>query len=338
MLTLNYIIKRFFVSFLLILGVVLVTFVLIQFVPGDPAIIWAGKPRGPGAAIAIAKAREYLGLDLPLYQRLAIYIYRFFVGDWGTSIQFKQPVLGLVVRNFMASLELVIYAFLIALPLALWLGTRAALSRGGIVDRTIYTMSVFMAGSPRFFVAGLFYLALYLVGYGFLGLRISPEYTRFTGLTGFVTIDALISGRMDIFIDAFLRLIPPAIALATYPIGVLTRVIRVSLAEAFEEEYVRQAISIGIPRKIIIKKYAYPSIVPVTTQLMGLMFSYLLLEAMVVESVFSREGLGGIVSRAIVASDYPLIIGATAFTAIVLIVANTLADVVQAITNPRVQL
>lgn len=338
MITLNYIIKRFLTSILLVLGIIITTFILIQFSPGDPAVIWAGKPRGIGATTAIAKAREYLGLNLPFYQRLILHIYKFFTGDWGISVEFKQPVLYLVVRNFMASLEIVVYAFIIATPLAIWLGTKAALARGGIVDKLIYVFSISVAGSPRFLVAGIFYLFLFFAGYRYLGLRVSSIYSASINITGFITIDALISGRIDIFIDAFLRLIPPSIVLATYPLGVLARVIRVSLSETFEEEYVKQAISLGMPRKIIVRKYVYPSIIPTIAQLMGLMFSYLLLEAMAVENIFSREGLGNIISRAIVASDYPLVIGATVFTAIVLIIVNTLADIIQAVTNPRVQL
>lgn len=338
MLTLNYIVKRFFVTIFLVLGVITITFILTQFAPGDPAVIWAGKPRGPGATTAIARAREYLGLDLPLYQRLGLYVYRFFTGDWGTSVQFKQPVLDVVVRNFIASLELVIYAFIIAIPLSLWLGTKAALFRGNNVDKVIYFSSVLVSGSPRFLIAGVVYLILYVSRYEFLGLRISPEYMKYVGFTSFITFDALISGRIDVIIDVYLRLLPPVLALTTFPFGVLTRVIRVSLSEAFEEEYVRQAISMGMPRRVVIRRYAYPGIIPIVAQLTGLMFSYLLLEAMVIESVFSREGLGMIISKALVASDYPLLIGATAFTAIVLVAANTLADIIQAITNPRVQL
>ncbi|MDK6028789.1 ABC transporter permease [Ignisphaera sp. 4213-co] len=338
MLTLNYIAKRIVISTLLIFGIVILTFLMIQLTPGDPAIIWAGKPRGPGATAAIARAREYLGLNLPLYQRLALYMYKFLMGDWGLSVEFKQPVFHLVVRNFMASLEIVVYAFAVAVPLSLWLGTRAALSRGGLGDKTIYFLSVVLAGMPRFLVAVLIFLMLYLFGYGYLGLRVSPKYTTFSGLTGMITVDSLIAGRLDIFLDAFLRLIPASIALATYPMGVITRVVRVSLSETFEEEYVRQAISIGLPRKVIVRRYAYPNIVSVVAQLTGLLFSYMLLETMVIENVFSREGLGTLTSRAIVASDYPVVIGATVFTSIVLIVANTIADIVQAVTNPRVQL
>lgn len=320
------------------LGVIVVAFLLINFVPSDPALIWAGKPRGPQAAAAIEKAREYLGLNLPLYSRIILHIYRFFSGDWGTSVQFKLPVFSLVARSFMSSLELVIYSFIIALPLALKLGSIAALHRSSIIDKTIYYFSVIIAGTPRFMIAGFLYLLLYLAGYSFLGLRISPSYSTFKSITGFITIDALITGRFDIFVDSFLRILPPALALSTYPLGVLTRVIRVSLSETFEEEYVKQAVSLGISRKIVVRKYAYPNITPVVAQLTGLMFSYLLLEAMVVENVFSREGLGSVIARAIVATDYPLLIGATTFTAILLVIVNTIADVVQAATNPRVQL
>lgn len=338
MLTLNFIFKRFFVSIFLVLGVVVLTFIMVQLAPGDPAAVWAGKPRGPGAAEAIERARQYLGLDLPLYQRLAIHVYRFFTGNWGVSVKFKQPVIELVIRNFAASLELVIYAFAIAVPLSLWLGKKAALNRGSFADRVIYYCSVSLAGAPRFLIAGLLYAVLFVAGYPYLGLRVALQYATYNKITGFITIDTLISGRIDMFIDALLRLIPPVLVLSTYPLGVLARVIRVSLAESFEEEYVRLAISLGMPRSIIVKRYTLPNIVPVVAQLTGLMFSYLILEAMVVENVFAREGLGELISRAIVASDYPLVVGATAFTAVVLIIANTVADVVQALTNPRVQL
>lgn len=338
MITLNYIIKRASLSLLLILGVVVLTFVAINFAPGDPALVWAGKPRGPGAAAAIESAREYLGLNLPLHVRLATHLYRFFTGDWGTSVRYKLPVLSIVTRSFAASLELVVYAFAIATPLALWLGIVAATMRGKALDRVVYYASTVLAGSPRFLLAGLLYLILYVVNYSYLGLRLSPAYSITAGPTGFATIDTLVAGRLDMFIDALLRVIPPALAISTYPFGVLVRVIRVTLSEAFEEEYVRQAVSLGLSRGVIIRRYAFPSIVPVLAQLSGLMFTYLLIDAMVVENIFSREGLGEVVAKAVVSSDYPLLIGATVFVAVVLVAVNTAADIVQAATDPRVRL
>jgi peptide/nickel transport system permease protein len=338
MITFNYILKRVALSLALVLGVVAVTFVAINFAPGDPALVWAGKPRGPEAATAIESARRYLGLDLPLHIRLATYIYRFSTGDWGTSVRFKLPVLSIVVRSFAASLELIIYSFAIATPLALWLGTRAAVTRGSTTDRVIYYVSAVLAGSPRFLLAGLLYLALYVANYSYLGLRLDPAYSALRGPTGFATIDTLLLGRLDAFADAVLRVIPPALAISTYPLGVLVRIVRVALSEAFEEEYVRQAVSLGIARKVVVRRYAFPSILPVISQLSGLMFAYLLIDAMVVENVFSREGLGEIVAKAVVSSDYPLLIGATVFVAIVLIAVNTIADIVQATIDPRVRL
>lgn len=338
MITINYIIKRATLSLVLILGVISLTFIAINFIPGDPAFIWAGKPRGPGATVAIESARKYLGLDLPLHARLAAYLYRFFTGDWGTSVRFKLPVLNIVVRSFTASLELVLCSFAMATPLAIWLGTRAAIARGSTVDRAIYYVSTVLAGSPRFLLAGLLYLVLHIVNYSYLGLRLDPAYSTLGGPTGFATIDTLILGRLDAFVDAVLRLIPPALAISTYPLGVLVRVVRVTLSEAFEEEYVRQAASLGLTRKVIIRRYAFPNILPAVSQLSGLMFTYMLIDAMVVENVFSREGLGEAIAKAVVSSDYPLLIGATVFVAIVLIVVNTIADMVQVATDPRVRL
>jgi peptide/nickel transport system permease protein len=341
MLTLNYIVRRAALSVTLVLGVLLLSFVLTYYAPGDPALTWAGRPRGPGALEAIERARRELGLDRPLWYQLSTYLQRFLNGDWGTSVKFKAPVLGLVLRGFAASLELVAYSFLIAVPVGYVLGISAALSRGGLRDRAIYYFSAAISGTPRFVTAAATYIALYVLSqvlgtpvvYGRVasGLRVG-----FTEVTGAITIDSVIQGRLDVLVDSLVRIIPPALVLSTYPMGVLARVVRLAVAETLEEEYVRQAVSLGIPAGVVLRRYVAPSVMPVVTQLSGLFFSYSLVEAMAVEGVFGREGLGYLLVKALESSDYPLIVGSIVLVSIVFVIANTVADVVQAKVNPRV--
>ncbi len=341
MLTLNYIIRRSALSLVLVVGVLLLSFVLTYYAPGDPALTWAGRPRGPGALEAIERAKQELGLDKPLWYQLSTYIGRFLSGDWGTSVKFKTPVLELVLRGFASSLELVAYSFLVAVPLGYLLGISAALSRGGLRDRVIYYFSATISGTPRFITAAVAYTSLYVLSQA-LGTpviygRLSSELrVGFEEITGVITLDSLIQGRLDAFLDSLVRIIPPAVVLSTYPMGILARVVRIAVAETLEEEYVRQAISLGISSGAVMRRYVAPSVVPVVAQLSGLFFSYSLVEAMAVESVFGREGLGYLLVKSLESSDYPLIIGSIVLVSLVFVVANTIADVVQAKINPRV--
>jgi len=341
MLTLNYIVRRSALSLALVVGVLLLSFVLTYYAPGDPALTWAGRPRGPGALEAIERARQELGLDKPLWYQLSAYMQRFLSGDWGTSVKFKTPVLGLVLRGFAASLELVAYSFLIAVPLGYLLGISAALSRGRPRDRVIYYFSAAISGTPRFVMAATAYVSLYALSQA-LGTpvvygRVSSELrVGFVEITGAITVDSLIQGRLDVLVDSLVKIVSPALVLSTYPMGVLARVVRLAVAEALEEEYVRQAVSLGIPAGVVLRRYVAPSVVPVVAQLSGLFFSYSLVEAMAVEGIFGREGLGYLLVKALESSDYPLIVGSIVLVSVVFVVANTVADVVQAKVNPRV--
>jgi len=338
MISLNYIIKRFFISLALIFGVAVLTYIMIYYAPGDPALVWAGKPRGPQAALAIEEARRRLGLDQPLPIQLANYMLRFFSGDWGVSVKFKQPVSKLVLRSFMSTFELVVFSFLIAIPAGVALGRAAALRRSSKMDRFLYYFSVFVSGTPRYVFAAVLLLAAYAYGLQIFG-KISPSLrATFNEVTGFTTLDAVIQGRLDVLLDVLPRVLVLAAINSTYALGVITRVVRVALSESFDEEYVKQAISLGLKRSTVVNSYAMPNVVPVLAQMSGLMISYSFLEAMAVEEVFGREGLGALISHALPANDYPLLVGSMALVALVFVIANTAADVIQALVDPRVQL
>ncbi|ADM28566.1 binding-protein-dependent transport systems inner membrane component [Ignisphaera aggregans DSM 17230] len=338
LISLNYILKRLALSLSIIIGILVVTYILIYIAPGNPAYVWAGRPRGLKAEEAIENAVKELGLDKPLWMQIAIHITRFFAGDWGVSIRFKQPVVIVIARNLMATLELLFFGFLFAIPLSLILGIYSALYRDSYVGESLYTFMCITLSIPRFWIAIIFFLILQNFNINVFG-RISPSYSiEINTITSFYTIDSLLAGRLDIFLDVLRRLIPPAIVIALYPASLIGRIIRYNLSERLNDEYVKQAISYGISRRIILFKYALRGVLPSIIQMTGMIFAYTIIDAATVESIFGREGIGSAIVKAIPYNDYPLIIGMMSVVTIVFIVVNTISDIVQAIIDPRVRL
>ncbi|MEM0153329.1 MAG: ABC transporter permease [Ignisphaera sp.] len=338
MFSLNYIIKRAATAIAIVLGILVLTYILIYLSPGNPAYTWAGRPRGPKAEEAIKIAEEELGLNKPLYLQLYTHINRFFRGDWGTSLRFKQPVMQVVIRNLIASLELLTIAFTIAIPLGIFLGVTSALYRGYLVDKVLYIASSLFISFPRFWIAIMLSVFLQTLGINLFG-RIAPSYTlMIEGVTGSHIIDSVISGRIDILIDVLIRILPPAIVVALYPMALTIRVLRYSISEKLHEEYVKQAISFGLSRNKVVYRYALKGVIPTISQLHGITFAYSIIDAATVENIFGRDGIGSAIVKAIPYSDYPLIIGLLAVVGILFILINTIADVIQAASDPRVRI
>ncbi|MEM4762538.1 MAG: ABC transporter permease [Desulfurococcaceae archaeon] len=340
--SLNYIFKRIILSILVILGVIVFSYLLLMLSPGDPAVKWAGNPRGPGATKAIELAREELGLNKPLYMQIVNFIYNFLTGNLGLSIAYKIPVSQVIVSGFAATLELMLFTYFFSVPLGIWLGIYSAINRGSRIDSFIQSMSIILASTPTFWLGSLLLLASNsLTGFFPYG-RVSSKLalsTGFTPITGFYLLDSLIQGNIQVFIDVLVRLIPPALTISVYPIGVLARVTRTLVAEALLEDYVRAAVAWGIKRKTIIRQFVLRSIVPPVIQISGLSFVYSLVDAMVVETVvFGREGLGSILIDSLHKADFRVTLALAVYLTAFYIIVNTLVDIVQATIDPRIRL
>ncbi|MCD6301601.1 MAG: ABC transporter permease [Staphylothermus sp.] len=339
--SLNYLVKRIFWSLLIIIGVIILSYIIIISAPGDPARIWAGNPRGEKAIYAIQKAREELGLDQPLPIQILKYTLQILSGNMGISIEYRVPVVDIIWRGLTATLELLVVSYIIGVSIGILLGVESALRRGSRFDGLMQSLAIILANAPSFWL-GIGVIVLLAETIGFTGYgRIDPYIMYQTGfhpITGFYLLDALIQGNFAVFIDVFLRILPPAIVVATYPLGLGLRVSRALIAENLNEDYVRVAVAWGIKRKIVIWKYAFRGAIPSLTQVMGLAFAYSLIDAMIVEVVFGREGLGSIAFSIIGKSDYTLITGLMVTVTIFYILMNTLADILQAIIDPRVKL
>ncbi|ADV65263.1 binding-protein-dependent transport systems inner membrane component [Desulfurococcus mucosus DSM 2162] len=339
--SMNYLVKRVFGGILIIIGAIVLSYLVIILSPGDPAVKWAGNPRGPNAPLAIEKAREELGLDDPLYLQVARFVLNVFKGDIGVSIAYKQPVFQLIYSRLQSTLELLIVAYLMAVPLGVFLGIYSALRRGSRRDSIIQAAGTILANTPTFWLATGFFLAFSIFGvslYGRVNTRLAIS-TGFHPVTGFYLIDSLIQGNTAVFVDVLLRIIPPALAISVYPLGVLIRLTRTLMAEALLEDFIRTAVAWGVKRSTIIWRYALKASIPGVLQVAGLSFAYSLIDAMVVEyTVFGREGLGSLLYDALNYTDFRLATGLIIVVTVFYLVVNTLTDIVQALVDPRVKL
>lgn len=340
--SLNYVLKRTFLSILIVVGVIVFTYTLLIITPGDPAVKWAGNPRGPKAHEAVELARRELGLDQPIYIQIARFIYNVFTGNLGLSIAYKIPVTQVVYSGFTSTLELLLFTYILAVPMGILLGLYSALRRGSSIDGFIQSFSVVLASTPTFWLATIIVLVIYSTT-GFLPYgRVSSKLeitTGFQSITGFYLLDSLLQGNIPVFLDVLTRLIPPALAISVYPLGVITRVTRTLIAEALLEDYVKAGVAWGVNRTTILKHFVFRSIIPPIIQTSGLAFVYSMVDAMVVESlVFGRPGLGSILLDALHKADFRVALALVIYLTIFYIIVNTLVDIIQAIIDPRVKL
>lgn len=338
--SLGYLARRLAWSLAVLAGVVVTSYLILVLSPGDPAARWAGNPRGPGAARAIESARKELGLDQPLYVQVASFLLRVFTGNLGLSIAYRQPVFDVLWRNLTASVELLAIAYAIGIPLGSLLGVLAALKRGTRADGALQTLSLVSANTPTFWLGVAIFAAMSSSGFAVYG-RVSTALALSTGfrpITGFYLLDALLQLNLQVFLDALLRLLPPALAVAAYPAGVCARVTRALVSDALLEEYVKVAVAWGVDRRTVVWRYAFRAALPGLVQVSGLAFAYSLVDAMVVEYVFGREGLGRLLFDALSTSDFRLAIGLLVVVAAFYLLVNTLVDVIQSIVDPRVRL
>lgn len=333
----NYIIKRILLGFFVLLGVVMITFILTRVIPADPVGQWVGQT----ASIEQREmARIELGLDKPLYIQFVKYFSDLLEGDLGVSLRTKQPVLRELITHVPASFELVIAAMLLAVFIGIPLGINSAWKKDKFLDHFCRFFSVGAVSLPSFWIAMLLQLIF------FRWLNILPLGGRLSTManvmhnipkvTGFMTIDSLISGNFTVFKDAFVHLILPAISVSLYPMGIAARMTRSSMLEILGEDYITAARSYGLRESLILWKYALKNSLGTTVTVLTVSFGRTLIGTYLVEAIFTWPGLGSYISGAIMSMDAPAIIGSVLFAAIMQVILNLIADIIIA-SDPRVR-
>lgn len=338
----RYLLRRLAQAALVVAGVVVLTFVVMRAIPGDPAVTYAG-PRA--SAAQLAQVRGQLGLGRPVVVQLWDYVRGLVRGDWGISLRTRQSVLSDIKTAFPASLELVGSAMVLAIVLGVPLGLLGAhLRHGGhgVADPSIRIGSMLVVSVPVFLLA----LALQNVFATTLGwLPVAGEYTPSLDqtsplhvYTNITIVDAFITGNWPIFTSTLQHLVLPALATAAYPIGVVAQMTRAALLEEADQPHARLERSLGFSRWQVLTRFSLrPAAGPVMA-LLALVFAFSLVNAFLVETVFDWPGLGRYASDAIRSSDAPAIAGVTVVVALTYVVANLLVDLAQAAVDPRVRL
>ncbi|WP_049570233.1 ABC transporter permease [Nonomuraea sp. SBT364] len=332
----RYLIRRLGQTLLVVAGVVVLTFVIMRLVPGDPAVAYAGPKATPEQ---LAEARERFGLDDPLWAQLGAYVRDLVTGDWGTSLRTRQPVLDDLSLAFPASLELVGAALVLAVAVGVPVGVLAARYKAKFPDFGVRVTSMLAVSVPVFWLA----LALQTVFASNLGwFPIAGEYddtlnttSPLTLWTNITIVDALITGNWPIFTSTLRHLVLPALVVAAYPTGVIAQMVRATLIEEASQDHARLERALGFRETSILTRFALrPALNPVLS-LIALVFAYAIVNGFLVEAVFNWPGLGRYAVNAIFSSDTPAIAGVTLLVALVYVLANLVVDLLQGVVDPR---
>jgi peptide/nickel transport system permease protein len=319
-----------------LLGVVIITFILMRVLPGDPAVFYAS---GPSAGQAeIEEVRHKMGLDRPIPVQLARYLADVATGQLGRSMTTGQPVVQDMERRLPASLELTFFALAIALLLSVPLGVAAALRPGSLVDHAVRMLCTLGVCVPTF-VSGLLliYVFYYLLGWApDPTARLDIFASSPPDITGFYLVDFALAGDWDGWRAAFTQLLLPAFTMALFVLAPLARMTRASMLAVLGGDFIRTARSLGLPRRRIVIGYALRNaLLPVIT-ITGIVFSTMLGANVLVEKVFSWPGVASYALDALLASDYAPVQAFVLLMATIFVLVNVAIDVLYGIADPRV--
>ncbi|NUW34320.1 ABC transporter permease [Nonomuraea sp. SMC257] len=334
----RFLFRRILTAVLLAWGITLVTFVLTNLVPGDPVTANLGQ-RALGDPAIVAQWRAEHGLDKPLWEQYALHLRGLVQGDFGVSQQSHRPVAEDLAQFVPATLELAGAAIAVSLVLGVAFGVVAALRRDRLPDHVLRVLSLIGISVPTFWLALVaFYVFFYRLQITPGSGRVDPALGEAPAVTGLQTVDALIAGQWDVFVSAVGHLITPALVLALYTIGLLTRFTRSAVLEVLGQDYVRAARAKGLPGRVILFRYVLRSaLVPVIT-VAGLAFGSLLSGTVLVEAIFAWPGVGQYAYKSATTLDLPAVMGVGLVVGVVYLVINLIVDVLYGVIDPRVRL
>jgi ABC-type dipeptide/oligopeptide/nickel transport system permease component len=315
-------------------GVAVIVFVLLRVVPGDPIAMMIP----PGASQAdIVRLRALYGLDQPIFHQFTIWLGQVATGDFGRSISIRQGVLDLLLTRLPATIELSLLAALIAVVIGVLAALAGILARGRRAEWAVDGGIGVLLAIPDFLWA-LILLLLFGVLIPWLPIsgRIDPQ-VEIDLRSNFYLIESLLTGRFDIAFALLHHMILPALALALPFAAIIARLLKASLAEAEDQAYAQIARARGYSRPAILLHEVFPNALIPTVALGGVQATLLLGGTVLVERIFSYEGIGNMAIDAVINRDFPLIQGLVLTFAVMFIALNLIVDFVVALLDPRLR-
>lgn len=303
----QYLARRLLLAGPVILGVSVAVFLMLHLIPGDPALaMLRGQPSVTEADID--RVRHQLGLDDPIPVQYLKYIGRALRGDFGESVQSHRPVLTMIAEQAWPTVQLALAAMAVAVAMGVILGTISAVRQNSWVDTLSMLVALFGVSMPSFW-------------FGLLLIYIFSLRLGWFPVTG--------QGGVE-------RLILPAVALGMDFSAITARLVRSNLLEVLRQDYIRSARAKGLRDRVVVRRHAWRNaMIPVLT-IIGLQFGNLLGGAVVIETVFAREGIGRLAVTAILSKDFPLVQGIVLVASVVYVAVNLLVDLTYATFDPRI--
>ena len=300
----GYLLRRFLLAVPLLLCVASIIFSLLHLIPGDPVEVMLGPGAGPGD---VADLRHRLGLDRPVGEQYAAFLFGLLRGDLGLSLRYRDPVSSLLFERYPATLLLASVSLILALGFALPAGVAAALRRDGVMDRLTAVVSVVGLSIPSFWLGPLLILLF----------AIRFDWFPVSGM------------------DSPGSVVLPAATLALAIGALLTRLVRASMIEEIGSLYMQAARSRGLSRTTAALRHALRNALPPVVSVAALQLGSLLTGAILTETIFAWPGLGRLLVQAISHRDYPLVQGCVLLIAATYVVINLMADVAQVFLDRR---
>jgi len=331
----TFILKRLSYTVFVLFGLSILIFIIARVLPGDPARLALG-PRAPDWAVE--NLRQQLHLNEPLYVQYFYWIRDAVSGSLGESLVTRRDVMTDVLEFLPATVELITVSALLVVALAVPIGMLAGRRANSWFDNLVRVLSYIGVAVPSFVVAIVFLLVFgFMLNIAPSIGRISPNIVAPPTVTGFLTIDSLISGNMVAFFDVLVHLILPSLALALGPIAQEARITRSSVVENLNKDYILSTVSHGVPERLLTLKYLLrPSLIP-TVSVMGLDISSLIANAFLVELIYNWPGISRYGINAMLRKDLNAIVAVVMIAGIIFAIANIVVDLIVAYLDPRIR-
>ncbi len=331
----NYVLRRVIGILFVLIGVSIVTFFLSHVVPGDPAAAALGD-RAREEQLQAFRAEH--GLDRPVYEQYFLYMQGLLQGDMGTSLRTRRPVAQDLGDKLPATIELSIAALIIAIVLGVPAGIWSAVHRNKLPDYLVRIFALVGGSLPIFWLGllmiGLFYSRLdWLPAGGRIGDFVDPP----TRITGLYTVDSLLTGNIPALQSSLHHLLLPAFVLGYFSTAVIARMMRSSMLEVLNQDYLRTARAKGLKERAVILGHGFRNALIPTLTIIGITFGSLLSGAVLTETIFTWPGLGGYATSAALGLDFPAVLGVTLIAGVIFPLTSLFVDLSYAWLDPRIR-
>jgi ABC-type dipeptide/oligopeptide/nickel transport system permease component len=347
----DYVIRRLLLLIPVLLGVSLITFALTRAPGLDPVAVYITDPDRCGEVCQDAIRAQY-GLDQPIWVQYGRWMDGLVHGDLGYSRTAALPVMEAITLKFPATFELASASMILSVIVGVPLGVVSATRRNKPVDHGARMFALSGVSVPVFWLGLMLKYTLYFLPFVYFGAEFLPVTGRYSNvrsmygvpgakvpeITHLYFVDAILALSPEGLWDAISHLVLPTITLTYVTMALITRMMRSSMLETMNQEYIKTARSKGLSERVVIRKHARRNALIPTTTVIGLAFGGLLGGAVLTETIFDWPGLGQWSASAILRNDYAAILGFTLLAAVVYVVANLVVDLLYAYLDPRIRL